>query len=45
MLDNISDKNPMSVNDIKKYIKTILYSTQDQILTILDDGAVTLTDK
>ncbi|KAL4440911.1 hypothetical protein ABPG74_009324 [Tetrahymena malaccensis] len=45
MLDNISDKNPMTINEIKKYIKTILYSTQDQILNILEDGTVTLADK
>lgn len=45
MLDNISEFNPISVNDVKKYIKTILYSTKDQILTILENGSVTITDK
>lgn len=42
MLDNISE---MNINEVKKYIKTILYSTTDQILTILDDGSIVVSDK
>lgn len=44
MLDGINETSTMTVVEVKKYIKSILYSTKDNILTINDDGTVSLAD-
>ena len=45
LLDGVTASSNHSAIDVKRLIKCILYATNDNLLTVLDDGTLTITDQ